>query len=83
MRENFYTALLAIEVFGCFTLGVSSSFSAGVLTIWWLPLSEKQQANAPSITRFLLSLPSLTESSPVSFNDHYCPVSLSSTIRLD
>jgi len=83
MRANFHTPLLAIAVFECLTLGVSSSFSAGVLTIWWLPYVNKLQANAPSITRFSPSPPSLTEPGPVSFNDHDCPLSLISTIRLD
>lgn len=47
-ERDFHIAVLAIEVFRCFTLSISSSFSAGVLTIWWLPLSELSASQCAS-----------------------------------
>ena len=78
MRENFFRDVLAIKV-----LVFHFLFSAAIFVILQVPLTDKEQADASSVTRFLPGLLSPTEPSPVSSNNHDFLVSLISAIRLD
>ena len=58
-------------------------FSAGIFLILQVPLTDQEQADAPSVTGSFPGLLSPTEPGPVSSNNYDFLVGLISPIRLD